>query len=160
MGAIAASGAGLSLHDQPVVVIIAGMIVAGLVAGAAWHHRGPVACLSQHQRDHHDTDAQLRRGLVLSYLIFDSRSFWRDLTSSSGPRVPQGRAALRRGRLAWRFHRAGSGFSDCDSFGFLLGVAVAAVVWAMYSSTSSVLTRACWVIRSRRRRYAGIKTRV
>ena len=45
-----------------------------------------------HERDHHLADAQLRAGLLLTYLIFDSASYWRDISTLQARAFPTGKA--------------------------------------------------------------------
>jgi ABC-type uncharacterized transport system permease subunit len=91
-GAIAASGAGLALGSAPAAVVIAAMIAAGLAAGALW------AALPGVLRAYTGTSELITSlmfnylgGLLLSYLIFDSHSYWRDLSSFNARLFPQGK---------------------------------------------------------------------
>lgn len=160
MGAIAASGVGLSLRDQPGPVIIGGMIAGGLVAGAAW------AIIAGLLRAYLNTNEIITTlmlnyiaGLVLSYLIFDSRSFWRDLTSSSGRVFPQGRPLSDAASWPAISIPLDPSFPLLVPFGFLVGIVVAAIVWAMYSSTSFGFDARVLGDSPSAARYAGIKTR-
>jgi simple sugar transport system permease protein len=91
-GAIAASGAGLALGSAPAVVVIAAMIVAGLAAGAAW------AALPGLLKAYTGTSELITSlmlnylaGLLMTYLIFDSHSYWRDLSTFNARLFPQGK---------------------------------------------------------------------
>ena len=61
--------------------------------------------------------------LVISYLIFDSQSYWRDTSTPDGEGLPAGQEPARRGELA---DVRTSGRSSLP-FGFLLGVVIAVV---------------------------------
>ena len=160
MGAIGASGIGLSLHDQSGPVIIGGMMVGGLVVGAAW------AVIAGVLRAYLNTNEIITTlmlnyvaGLVLTYLIFDSRSFWRDLTSFSARVFPQGKPLPAAASWPVVSIALDPAFPIVLPFGFLLGIAVAALVWAMYSSTSFGFDARVLGDSSSAARYAGIKTR-
>jgi simple sugar transport system permease protein len=92
LGALCSSGAGLVLRDQSGPVIIAAMIVAGLLGGLAW---GVIPGLLRARFSTNEIITSLMlnyvAGLLLTYLIFDSRSYWRDLSSFSGQTFPQGK---------------------------------------------------------------------
>ena len=77
------------------------MIAAGLAAGAAW------ALIPGLLRAYLSTNEIITSlmlnyvaGLILTYLIFDSHSYWRDTTSASAAVFPVGQGAARRGELA------------------------------------------------------------
>jgi simple sugar transport system permease protein len=160
MGAVGASGVGLALHDQPGPVIIAGMIAGGLVAGTAW---AMIAGLLRAYLSTNEIITTLMlnyiAGLVLTYLIFDSRSFWRDLTSSSGRMFPQGRTLPAAASWPSVSIALDPAFPIVIPFGFLVGVVVAAGVWALYGSTSFGFDARVLGDSPSAARYAGIKTR-
>jgi ABC-type uncharacterized transport system permease subunit len=130
IGAIAASGVGLWLGASMGKAAIPLMILAGMIAGAA------AASISGLLRAYFSTNeiiTTLMLNYVIanfgSYLIFNSQSFWRDL-SGSGKVFPTGKyldprafwPALDLGRVA-------------VPFGFLVGIAAAALVWTLYRKT-------------------------
>jgi simple sugar transport system permease protein len=92
MGAICSSWAALVLHDRGGAVMITAMVVAGLVGGMAW---GIIPGLLRARFSTNEIITSLMlnyvAGLLLTYLIFDSRSYWRDTTSFSGKTFPQGK---------------------------------------------------------------------
>jgi simple sugar transport system permease protein len=141
-------------------VIIAGMIAGGVVTGAAW---AMIAGLLRAYLNTNEIITTLMlnyiAGLVLSYLIFDSRSFWRDLTSSSGRVFPQGRPLPPAADWPSVSIALDPAFPILIPFGLLLGVAVAAAVWALYSSTSFGFDARVLGDSPSAARYAGIKTR-
>lgn len=155
LGAVGASGVGLFLHQQPAIVIIAGMIVGGVVAGAAW------AVIPGLLRAYFNTNEIITTlmlnyvaGLFLTYLIFDSQSFWRDLSTFSSRVFPQGKV-LPNG-ATWPSFDAGIAVVP---FGFAVGILVAALLWAFYSSTSFGFKARVLGDSPSAALYAGIKTR-
>lgn len=94
MGAIGASGVGLVMAEQPGVVLIPAMIVAGIVAGALW------ALIPGVLRAYYNTNEIITSlmlnfvaGLFLGYLVLSSLSLWRDQSEGAstfplGARLP------------------------------------------------------------------------
>jgi ABC-type uncharacterized transport system permease subunit len=92
IGAVAASGVGLKLGHQPAWLIILAMIVAGSVAGAAY--AGIPGILRAYFRTNEIITTLMLTyvaGLLLNYLIYDSDSYWRDLSTPTGRVFPQGK---------------------------------------------------------------------
>ncbi len=92
LGAIGAAGAALALGGQPGNVIVLGAMAAGTVAGALW------AAVPGFLRSYMNTNEILTSlmlnyvaGLLAYYLIFDSSSFWRDVSSPNAMVFPQGK---------------------------------------------------------------------
>ena len=67
-------------------------------------------------------------GLLLTYLIFDSSSYWRDTSTLAGPLVPAGEADARGVPTGRRSARP-----VVVPLGFLVGLAVALALWVLYS---------------------------
>jgi ABC-type uncharacterized transport system permease subunit len=155
LGAVGASGMGLFLRDQPAAVIIAAMIAGGLVAGAAWSIV-PGLLKAYFNTNEIITSLMLNyvAGLLLTYLIFDSRSFWRELGTFSARAFPQGKqlpvAAM------WPPFDLGVAVIP---FGFVLGLIVAFGLWLFYRSTSFGFQARVLGDSPSAARYAGIKTR-
>jgi simple sugar transport system permease protein len=155
LGAIGASGVGIALQDQPGPILIAGMIVGGLLAGAAW------AIIPGLLRAYLNTNEIISSlmlnyvaGLLLLYLIFDSQSFWRDLSTFSARRFPQGKVLA--DAASWPTFDFGIATLP---FGFVVGIVVAIGLWLLYRSTVfGFQVRVLGDSRSAAR-YAGIKTR-
>jgi simple sugar transport system permease protein len=157
IGALCSSGVGLALREQGAFVIIVAMILAGIAGGLVW---GIIPGLL---RAHFSTNEIITSlmlnyvaGLLITYLIFDSRSYWRDVTSFSGKTFPQGKPlpdaagwpslltgvnpattlliALLAGAafMAWRRHRDGAPLVARDGATAALGAGlVVAVAWAL-----------------------------
>jgi ABC-type uncharacterized transport system permease subunit len=91
MGAVGASGVGIALSGEPRAVVIPAMVAGGLALGAAW---GAIPGLLKAYANANEIITSLMlnyvAGLFLSYLIFDSRSYWRDLSPSAST-FPQGK---------------------------------------------------------------------
>jgi ABC-type uncharacterized transport system permease subunit len=155
LGAIGASGVGIALQDQQGPILIASMIAGGLLAGAAW------AIIPGLLRAYLNTNEIISSlmlnyvaGLLLLYLIFDSQSFWRDLSTFSARRFPQGKVLA--DAASWPAFNVGIATVP---FGFVIGVVVAIGLWLLYRSTVfGFQVRVLGDSRSAAR-YAGIKTR-
>ncbi len=92
MGAIGASGAGLFFGALPAVLLIPVMMLAGILAGMLW------AMIPGLLRAYLRTNEILTSlmlnyvaGLVMYFLIYDSQSYWRDLTTPTALVFPTGK---------------------------------------------------------------------
>ncbi len=155
LGAVGASGTGLVLHDQSAVVIIAGMILGGLLAGMAW------AIIPGLLRAYFNTNEIITTlmlnyvaSLLLSYLIFDSQSYWRDLSTFSARAFPQGKALP--DVAMWPSFNLGIAVVP---FGFLVAILAAVLLWLFYGSTTFGFQARVLGDSPSAARYAGIKTR-
>jgi simple sugar transport system permease protein len=93
MGAMAASGVALELRGSPGFVIIIAMTVAAALAGAVWSLiPGVLRAFFSTNEILVSLMLNYVAGYFISYLIFDSRSYWRDLTSAAGQIYPIGKA--------------------------------------------------------------------
>ena len=156
MGAIAAAGAALALAGQGAVVQIAGMVVAGGVAGAAW------ALVPGFLRAFANTNEIITSlmlnycaALLLNYLIFDTVSYWRDTSSPGADQFPQGKALP--DAASWPTF--GLGTSLVIPFGLLVAVVLAGVVAVLYGRTRFGFEAAVIGDSPRAARYAGMRTR-
>jgi len=91
-GSIAAAGVGLYLQHLPAPVVVIAMMASGAIAGSLW------AAIPGALRAYFNTNEILTSlflnyiaDFLMYYLIFDSTSFWRDLTSASARVFPQGK---------------------------------------------------------------------
>jgi general nucleoside transport system permease protein len=91
MGAVGASAVGIALGSAPPALIIPAMVAGGLTLGAAW---GAIPGILKAYANTNEIITSLMlnyvAGLVLAYLIFDSRSYWRDLSPAAST-FPQGK---------------------------------------------------------------------
>ena len=155
LGAIGASGVGIALQHQAAPILIGGMIVGGLAAGAAW------AVIPGLLRAYLNTNEIITTlmlnyvaGLLLLYLIFDSQSYWRDLSSFTARQFPQGKVLA--DAASWPAFDLQFAVVP---FGFVLGLLAAIALWLAYRSTVfGFQVRVLGDSRSAAR-YAGIKSR-
>ena len=126
MGAIAASGVGLALPETtPAVIMLGSMLVVGAVAGALW---ALLAAIPKALFGADEIITTLMLNFValgfMNYLIFGSRSFWRDplRTVPGGKRLPE--AAIFPS-LSGRLHA-----------GIIIALAAAVLLWWLLRQTS------------------------
>jgi simple sugar transport system permease protein len=153
-GAIGASAAGLLLAGASTPTLVAAMIAAGMAGGAAW------ALIPGFLRAYLSTNEIITSlmlnyvaGLFLTYLIFDSHSYWRDTTSASAAVFPVGKPLP--DAAAWPT----LGSDVVVPFGFLVGVAAATVLWVLYSRTRFGFEVQVMSDSQRAARYSGMRTR-
>ncbi len=101
VGAITGAAAGIALGEHSGWVSVPAMIAAGAAGGAA------LALIPALLRAFLSTNEIITSlmlnyvaALVINYLIFDSKSYWRDTSTPDGEGVPAGQAAARRRDLA------------------------------------------------------------
>jgi ABC-type uncharacterized transport system permease subunit len=133
-GAIGAAGIALLLADQSAIVIVPAMIVAGALSGAAWGAIPGVLRAFAHTNEI-ITSLMLNyvAGLVLTYLIIDSHSYWRDLESFEGQTFPLGKAIPEEAK--WPSASLDALGGIVLPLGFGIAVAVAVVMWVVYART-------------------------
>lgn len=155
LGAMAASGVGLALGTQPRGLVIVAMILAGAAGGAAW------ALIPGLLRAFLKTNEILTTlmfnyigGLLITYLIFDSSSYWRDLTSPGSRIYPVGKTLHTSG--SWPALTIGS---VTIPFGLLLGVALAVCVAVAFRRSRLGFEMRVVFDSPETGRYAGINTR-
>jgi ABC-type uncharacterized transport system permease subunit len=154
VGAVTGAGAALLLAGSPSVVSIGAMILGGAAGGAAW------ALIPGLLRAFLSTSEIITSlmlnyvaALVISYLIFDSQSYWRD-TSPTGKTFPQGK--LLPPEASWPVLHLGG---IAIPFGFLLGVAIAVLVAVLYARTRFGFEVKVIADSPRAATYAGMRTR-
>jgi general nucleoside transport system permease protein len=155
LGAVGASGIGIALHDQSPLLVIPAMVVAGLLTGAAWGAI-PGVLRAYTRTSEIITSLMLNyvAGLIMSYLIFDSRSYWRDLSSFTARVFPQGKYLA--DAANWPSLRIAG---IAIPLGFVLGIAAAAILWLIYSSTRFGFEARVIGDSRPAAHYAGIRTR-
>ncbi len=127
MGAVGASGVGLALTGMPAAVILLGMVIGGIVAGAIW--AAIPGLLRAYLRTNEILTSLMLNyvaGLVMYYLIYDSTSYWRDMTSQSAKVFPTGKTL--ESSASWPGLTV-AGF--VVPMGFLVGIGVAILLWAV-----------------------------
>jgi general nucleoside transport system permease protein len=136
-GAIAAVGLALYLgdhgiHSTPLYILAMGLV--GAVAGALWAAIPAVLRAFAHTNEI-ITSLMLNyvAGLVLTYLIIDSHSYWRDLESFEGQTFPLGKKIPEQAKWpSWSLDAFGGVVLP---LGFGLGIALAVVMWFVYWRT-------------------------
>jgi general nucleoside transport system permease protein len=154
-GAIGASGAGLYFHSLPSWLLIPVMMAAGLLAGALW------ASIPGVLRAYFNTNEILTTLMlnyvaanVMYYLIFDSTSYWRDLTSPSARVFPQGKYLP--AAASWPALQVGS---VTIPFGLIFAVGLAVLLWSMIRATRYGFEMRVLADSPAAGKYAGIRTR-
>jgi simple sugar transport system permease protein len=155
MGAIFAAAAGLALGSWPTVLVVIAMCVTGAVGGALWALIPGVlrAFLSTNEII---TSLMLNyvAALVLTYLIFDSQSYWRDTSSFEARTFPQGKTLPPHATWSsWDVHGL------VLPLGFLIAVVCAIVLAFLYTRTRFGFEAAVIGDSPRAARYAGMRTR-
>jgi simple sugar transport system permease protein len=90
-------------------------------------------------------------GIILNYLIFNSRSYWRDPRSMG---FPSGKPLEK--RAFWPTYEI---FGTSVSFGFLLAIAAAVVLWVLYKRSRLGFEIGIIADSPRAARYVGIRTK-
>jgi ABC-type uncharacterized transport system permease subunit len=155
MGAIGASGAGLYFHSLPGPLLILAMMAGGLLAGSLW------ASIPGALRAYFNTNEILTTLMlnyvaanVMYYLIFDSTSYWRDLTSASAKVFPTGKSLPP--QATWPPLQIGS---VTIPFGLLFAIGLALLLWGMIRATRYGYEMRVLADSPMVGRYAGIRTR-
>ena len=155
MGAVGASGVGLLFGGWPLPILIVMMAIGGALAGLAW------ALIPGLLRAYLRTNEILVSlmlnyvaGLFMYYLIYDSTSFWRDLTSPSALVFPQGKDLLPSSN--WPGIVLGS---FTLPFGFVLGAVLAVLLLALIRFTRFGFEMRVMGDSPAAANYAGMRTR-
>ncbi len=155
LGAVGASGVGLLLGSWPTPLIVIAMILASMAAGLAW------AAIPGLLRAYGRTNEILTSlmlnyvaGYVIYYLIYDSTSYWRDMTSFRARVFPLGK------------YLSASAFwpgAPIDNFilplGFLVGIVVAVLLWTLIRTTAFGFEMRVVADSPAAADYAGIRTK-
>jgi ABC-type uncharacterized transport system permease subunit len=155
MGAVGASGVGLLFGGWPLPILIVLMALGGALAGLAW------ALIPGLLRAYLKTNEILVSlmlnyvaGLFMYYLIYDSTSYWRDLTSPSALVFPQGKYLLPSAN--WPGLTLGS---FTLPFGFIFGTVLAIVLLALIRFTRFGFEMRVMGDSPAAANYAGIRTK-
>lgn len=155
LGAIGASGVGLALGGLPAPLVFLGMVAGGVVAGMLW------AAIPGVLRAYGRTNEILTSlmlnyvaGLLMYYLIYDSSSYWRDLTSARARVFPLGKYLASSG--TW----TGLNLETIViPLGFGVGIVAAALLWALIHTTGFGFEMRVVGDSPKAADYAGIRTR-
>jgi ABC-type uncharacterized transport system permease subunit len=154
-GAITGATVGLLMAGSPSPLIFAGMIAAG-AAGGALLAAIPAVLRAFFSTNEIITSLMLNYvvALVLEYLIFDSHSYLRDTSGFEANVFPQGKTLPDEASWSsWTIHGL------ILPLGFLLAIAVATLVWVLYSRTRFGFEVQVIGNSVRAGRYAGMRTR-
>jgi simple sugar transport system permease protein len=160
-GAIAAVGIALYLGDQGVAstpAFVLAMIVAGALAGAAWAAI-PALLRAFAKTNEIITSLMLNyvAGLVLTYLIIDSKSYWRDLESFEGQTFPLGKSIPEEAK--WPSASLDALGGVVVPLGFAIAIVAAAVLWFLYGRTRFGFELQVIGDSQRTARFAGMRLR-
>jgi simple sugar transport system permease protein len=153
-GAIGSSAAALLLGNGSAALLVVVMVLSGALAGALW------ALIPGILRAYLSTNEIITSlmlnyvaALILSYLIFSSHSYWRDLSGFEAKVFPQGKPLPEDASWAtWSLHGA------VVPLGFLLALVVAALLWFLYARTRFGFEVKVIGDSPRAARYAGMRT--
>ena len=155
MGAIFGAAAGIALGNHSSWLSVPAMILAGAAGGAA------LALIPGFLRAYLHTNEIITSlmlnyvaALVLTYLIFDSESYWRDTSSATAKVFPQGKNLP--AAASWPTTSIGSLVLP---LGLLVGIAAAVLVWLLYSRTRFGFQVHVIGDSPRAASYAGMRTR-
>jgi general nucleoside transport system permease protein len=157
LGAVGGSWIALRLGDHgagSTFVYIVAMCVAAGALGALWALIPGVLRAFAHTNEI-ITSLMLNyvAGYLITYLIFDSSSYWRDLSSLSARSFPQGKPMP--DAASWPT----LGSSVVVPLGFLIGVGAAVGLWFLYSRTRFGFEVSVIADSPRAARSAGMRTR-
>lgn len=131
MGAVGAAAVGLALGDWPRPLLILAMIVGGVLAGTLW--AAVPGLLRAYLRTNEILTSLMLNyvaGFLMYYLIYDSDSYWRDLTTPTAKVFPTGKTLV--ASASWPGISIGSFVLP---MGFLLGAALAVGLLFLIRST-------------------------
>jgi ABC-type uncharacterized transport system permease subunit len=155
VGALLAAAAALLLGGLPSFLVIVAMIAAGALGGALYALI-PGVLRAFLKTNEIITSLMLNyvAALVLNYLIFDSLSYWRDTSTPDAKVFPQGKTLP--DSASWPLSHFGG---LAIPLGFFLGIALATLVWVLYSRTRFGFEVQVIGDSPRAATYAGMRTR-
>lgn len=155
MGAIFAAAAAIWIGDTTSWIVIPFMVIAGAAGGAA------LALIPGVLRAFFATNEIIVSlmlnyvaALVVTYLIFDSQSYWRDTSTPEAKVFPQGKTLP--DSASWPVAHLGSLLLP---FGFLLAVVLATALWLLLTRTRFGFEVQVIGDSPRAATYAGMRTR-
>jgi general nucleoside transport system permease protein len=157
IGAITADAAGLFLggHGWPQALVIAAMVLAGCAGGAAWALI-PGALRAFFKTNEIITSLMLNyvAAYVLTYLIFNTQSYWRQTTGFNASVFPTAKTLP-----SPAFWPGASIHGTVLPLGAGIAVLAAVVIWFLYTRTRFGFEAQVLGDSPRAARYAGIRTR-
>ena len=160
MGAITGGAAGLYLGGRSgsSAFVIAAMVVAGCAGGAAWASIAGVL-RAFFRTNEIITTLMLNyvAGLILTYLIFESESYWRETKGFNAKVFPTGKPLPKSAEWpGWTIHVQGGITIPLGAF---LAVVTAVVLWVLYKRTRFGFEVQVLGDSERAARYAGVRVR-
>jgi general nucleoside transport system permease protein len=160
LGAITASAAGLYLGGLgwPQWLVVAAMVLAGCAGGAAWGLI-PGALRAFCKTNEIITSLMLNyvAAYLLTYLIFNTESYWRDTSSPDAAVFPTSKTLPANAYWpGWTIHVQGG---ITIPFGAFLAGLVAVLLWLLYTRTRFGFEAQVLGDSPRAARYAGMRTR-
>jgi general nucleoside transport system permease protein len=135
LGSVGALGVALLMGHRLGVLVVPAMMLAGAAAGAAWALVPALLRAFLHTNEIITTlMLNYLAGLLIAYLIYDSGSFWRDLSSTSARVFPTGKHL--EGPAVWPVVEI-PGTGVAVPLGFLAGIFLALLVWLLFRSTTA-----------------------
>ena len=157
LGAVGASWIALQMGDRDATsnpLYVVAMCVAAAVTGALWASiPGVLRAFARTNEIITSLMLNYVAGLLLTYLIFDSSSYWRDTSTLQARSFPQGKPMPE----AANWPTFGS--SVVMPLGFLIGIGVAVGVWILYTRMRFGFEVGVIADSPRAARYAGMRTR-
>jgi simple sugar transport system permease protein len=156
IGAICAAGGAIWLGpDHALTLTILAMCVCGAAGAALWALiAGVLKAFARTNEIITTLMLNYVAGLLLTYMIFDSASPWRDLSTIQTRSFPQS-VALKPSQ----FWPTLTVFGVSVSFGFLLAAGVAVALWALFRATKFGFEMSVIGDSQRAARYSGMRTR-
>ena len=153
IGAVLAAAAGTFFGGHGLATSMTLMILAGIVGGCLW---AAIAALLRVYMNTNEVLTTLMLNyiapLILFYLIFDSTSYWRDLSTQSARVFPQAKTLVEAAR--WPEY----GTTVAVPFGFILGTVLAVALLFVVRSTRFGFQMRVAADSPEAGRYAGIRT--
>ena len=157
LGAVGASWIALQLGDRDVAstpLFVVAMCAAAAVLGALWASiPGVLRAFARTNEIITSLMLNYVAGLLLTYLIFDSSSYWRDTSTLQARAFPQGKP------MPEASNWSTFGTSVVVPLGFLIGLLTALVLWILYTRMRFGFEVGVIADSPRAARYAGMRTR-
>jgi simple sugar transport system permease protein len=154
IGATAAVAIGIVLGNEPSAIVIPAMMLGGAAGGALW---GSIPGLLRAYLNTNEILTSLMlnyvAGLLISYLIFDSHSYWRS-TGQLTVGIPQGKMIAT--SAWWPTLNVGS---VAIPLGFMVGIGIALLMLAVLRTTRFGFQLRVMADAPRAAHYAGMHTR-
>jgi simple sugar transport system permease protein len=156
LGALCSAGAAIWLGaGHPIVVTILFMCVCGALGGALWALiPGVLKAFASTNEIITSLMLNYVAGQLLTYLIFDSASPWRDVSTVQARSFPQAIPLA-----PDQFWPTWTPLGVVVPFGFLLALGIAVLLWFVFKSTRFGFEMSVIGDSERAARYAGMRTR-